>query len=82
MANEIKIDSFKILCDTVNNSNIEVLAVDLAQWLITYNNVISKIRKDNPEQTKGLSNSEIAEGAFVWIDDGKNDLKGITVKLK
>ena len=76
------IDSLKKLCNTANKDNIEILAIDVANWLISYVNAIEIIRKQMPEQTKDLTNYEIAKGSFVWIDDGKNDFKGMTIKTK
>lgn len=69
-----EIDSFKKLCNVVNTENAQRLAIDLGQWLIYYAIAIGEIRAKHPKETKNKTNSQIAEGHFTWIDDGKNDL--------
>lgn len=71
------IDSFEKLCNVVNEENIERFIPDLAGWLLYYAYVISKFRKEHPEETRGKSNIQIVKGAFIWYDDGKNDFKGV-----
>ena len=77
-----RIDSFEKLCNVVNDDNIGTLAIDLAQWLIFYNSVISKIRKERPNFCKGKTNWQISESEFTFIDDGKNDFVGFTSEIK
>jgi uncharacterized protein YaeQ len=79
---EYEIKSFDDLCNTVNSENVQRLAIDTAQWLINYQHTISQIRELHPKETKGLSNTEIAKGSFIWIDDGKTDVKGIRITTK
>lgn len=74
-----KIDSFEKLCNVVNKDNAEVLAVDLAQWLLSYNAVIQATREKYPQETEGKLNTQICEGHFIFYDDGKNDIKGADV---
>ena len=77
-----RIDSFEKLCNVVNDDNIGTLAIDLAQWLIFYNSVISKIRKERPDFCKGKTNWQISESEFTFINDGKNDFVGFTSEIK
>jgi hypothetical protein len=79
MSKQYEIDSFEKLCNVVNNENVDRLAVDLAQWLLVYANTVESIRESYPELTKDKLNTQIAKGAFVWVDDGKNDLLGVQV---
>lgn len=82
MKNEPKqypINSLDDLCDLVNDENAERLAIDLVKWLISYKDCINVVRENQPELTKSLKNTQIAKGSFIWIDDGKNDIKDINV---
>ena len=74
-----EIDSFEKLCNLVNEENAQNLATDLAGWLLYYNQVMTETRKNHPEETKGLTNSQIAEASFIWIDDNKHELKGVKI---
>lgn len=76
---EYPIRSLEDLCNLVNGENAQRLAVDTAQWLISYQHSIELIRKHYPKETEGKTNTQIAKGSFSWIDDGKNDLKEIRV---
>jgi len=76
---EYPVKSLDDLCNLVDAENVQRLAVDTAQWLISYQHSIDLIKKHYPKETEGKSNTEIAKGSFCWIDDGKNDLKEIRV---
>lgn len=76
-----KVSNFKDLCNLANPENIDVLSEDLKNWLKIYVETLELLRLENPE-LKNLSNSEIAEGSFIWIDDGKNECAGLTFKDK
>lgn len=82
MSKQYEIRNFDDLCNLVNNDNIKTLSEDLKNWLITYHLTIEMFRKNYPEQTKGKLNSEIAKGAFTWIDDKKNDVLGMTFETE
>ena len=79
MSKEHKIASLNDLCNLVSDSNVKVLSEDLKIWLISYHATIDAFRKSHPSQTKGLTNTEIAQGSFTWIDDNENKIKGVTV---
>jgi hypothetical protein len=79
---EYHIDSFEKICNLVNEENVIRLARDFQLWLLSYQGFIDIFRKDHPEETRGLTNSQIAKGVFIWIDDGKNDLKGVELTSK
>lgn len=74
-----EIKSLNDLCDLVNDDNAKMLATDLALWLIEYNRIISIVRKNKPEECAGLSNTQIAKCHFIWIDDGKHEIKKIKI---
>lgn len=74
-----KIETLEDLCDVANVDNIDRLSLDLLQWIHHYVDVISKVRKLNPEITIGKKNTEIAKGGFEWHDDGRNDFIGVNV---
>jgi len=71
---EYHIDSFNKLVNVANKENIERLSIDLILWLNRLVQVFDKLREELPEETKGKSNSEIADVSFNWIDDGKNNI--------
>ena len=79
---EYTISSFEELCNVANKDNINILSVDLANWLVSYVTMIENIKKIVPKQTKKLKNYKIAKGYFTWIDDGKNDCKGIKIEFE
>ena len=79
-AKKHEVRSFEDLCNLVNDANFEILAEDLKNWLITYHLAIKGLRESHPKETNGKLNTEIAKGGFTWIDDGKNDIKGITIE--
>ena len=80
--NEYNIETLKVLCNVVSDDNIEVLSTDLLLWLESYNNAISEVKRLLPDQVKGLSNSEIAEGSFLWVDDNEAGLRGVNIEIK
>lgn len=80
MSKEYKVRSLDDLCNLVNENNYETLAEDVKTWLISYHLTIESIRKTHPKQTQGKTNTEIAKGGFTWIDDGKNDVLGMTIE--
>ena len=41
--------------------------------------MIAEYRKSNPEISEGKLNWEIAKFSFTWVDDGKNDMLGVTI---
>lgn len=77
-----KVESFKDLCNLLTPENCDNLSKDFTSWMKAYINIISVIRESLPEDTKDLTNWEIMQGSFIWIDDGKNDCKGINIKFE
>tara|TARA_R110000822_G_scaffold127454_1_gene262952 strand:- start:12096 stop:12386 length:291 start_codon:yes stop_codon:yes gene_type:complete len=78
---EYNINSFDKLLNVINEENFDILSIDLIQWLGLYVETLKEVRKKHPE-LKDRLNSEIAKGSFIWIDDGKNDMKDIFLELK
>ena len=76
MSKEYMINSFDRLANAVNEDNFQVLAVDLAQVLISYHIQIKAVREARPKETKNKKNSQILKFGFTFIDDGKNDFLG------
>lgn len=75
-----EIDSLKQICNVVTNKNFEGFCIDFMMWLKGYIKVMEKSREQMPKETEGKTNWEICQSKFIWYDDGKNDLKGFTVK--
>lgn len=81
MSKRHTIRSLNDLCDLVNEDNYECLSENLKQWLIGYYLTMKTIKSKLPANViEGKKNSELASGGFVWIDDGKNDIKGMTIE--
>ena len=76
------IDSFEKLMNVLNDENFQRLSIDFVSWMATYLGHVNHIKKEYPKQTEGKDNWEITSSQFVWIDDGKNDLKSIELKDK
>lgn len=77
-----EINSLDKLLNVANKENINRLSIDFLLFLNTHVNQIEAIRKQYPKECEGKTNQEIATGSFIWIDDGKNDLTGVTFKDK
>lgn len=73
-----EIETLEQLVNISTTENFERLATDFLAWL-HYNNIIFEEYKKNPEYKDKL-NSEIAKVKFIWIDDGKNELKNVQLK--
>jgi hypothetical protein len=76
---EYEIHTFEQLLNVVNAENSQRLAIDLGSWLMWYAKVMDNTRKEYPEETEGKLNCEIAKSGFTWIDDGKHELKSVSV---
>ena len=74
MEKKYEVKTLTQVCNIVNNENIEDLSICFVKWLFSYNAAISEIREKHPELTDGKLNTEIVEGYFEWIDDGKTDI--------
>ena len=77
--NEYEINTFEQLLNVVNSENSKRLAIDIGSWLMWYAKVMENMRRDFPTETEGKLNWEIASGGFTWIDDGKHELKNVSV---
>jgi hypothetical protein len=75
-----EIDSFEKLCNVINEKNIESLTADLVMWLAFHVEAMKQIRKKHPKLAKGKSNWELCKTTFIWIDDGKNEMKEIILR--
>ena len=53
--------------------NYERLATDFLLWLNHINNFIAKYKESNPKSESPKVQK------FIWIDDGKNELKNIQI---
>ena len=72
-----EIKTFENLINVVNKENFERLSIDLLLWLNHTVDMLDKIRKSLPKECEGKQNWEIMKCDFIWIDDGKNDLKSM-----
>ena len=68
-----EIETIEQLVNISTVENYERLAVDFLLWLNHINNFLAKYKESNPnsEQPKVQK--------FIWIDDGKNELKNIQI---
>jgi len=74
-----EIDTFEKLLNVVNKENFDRFTIDLLQWIHYYIQVIDGTKNKYPEVCKDKTNWEIAKGKFIWIDDGKNEMKSVKV---
>lgn len=79
---QYEIETFQHLCNTVNDDNVEILATDLALWLISYNKLLTSIKKEHPDKYENKNNWDIAKGGFNWIDDGEAKITGFKTKVE
>ena len=70
---------FEQLVNISTVENYERLGIDFLLWLNHINQTFAKIKENHPEH-RGKNNSDIAKVKFVWIDDGKNEIKNIQLK--
>jgi hypothetical protein len=73
-----EIETLEQLVNITTPENFERLSVDFLLWLNQVNQTFAKIKER--EEYKDKMNSDIAKVKFIWIDDGKNDLKNIQLK--
>jgi hypothetical protein len=74
-----EIHTFEQLLNVVNIENSKRLAIDLGAWVMWYAKIMDNTREKFPEETDGKLNWEIAKSGFTWIDDGKHELKSLSV---
>ncbi len=74
-AKKYEINTFEKLINVVNKENFERFSIDLLQWLHYSVDVLDKVKIAHPKECKGKENWEIMQSTFIWVDDGKNDLK-------
>lgn len=75
-----EIDSFEKLINIATDENFEGLSTDMLLWLHYTMDVIKALRNKMPEETKGKTNWQVMQSVFIWVDDGKNELKEFSVK--
>lgn len=78
---EYKIETLNDLIDVATPENVDALIKDLSSWLRKNVEIFDEFRKEYPEKTKGLKNSELAKVSFIWVDDGQNDFLGIELTV-
>jgi len=75
-----EISTLSEVCNIVNDENIDLLINDFAKWLIYYNELIKRVREENPKETKNIVNSKILKPTMIWTDDNKSELTGVSLK--
>lgn len=75
-----EIKTIEQLINITSVENFERLGTDLLLWLNHINQTFAKTRENNPD-FKNKQNHEIFKvDTFIWIDDGKNEIKNIQLK--
>lgn len=78
---QYEIDSFEKLCNIINEDNFEALTTDLIMWLSYHVKYMKSLRKQLPKKyTKDKTNWDLGKSSFIWIDDGKHDMKFVHIK--
>lgn len=75
-----EINTLEKLINVANPDNIDKLSIDFLVWLSHIVYFTKEVKEKNPEETKNKTNYEILQSTFVWIDDGKNDFIGVSLK--
>ena len=76
-----EIESFEQLVNVINKDNFEAITTDLMLWLMYVVQFYEEARKLNPD-LKDKTNWELSASHFIWIDDGKHDMKSVTIRNK
>jgi hypothetical protein len=76
-----EIKSFEQLVNVVNRDNMEAITTDLLMWLMYCVQFYEEARKLNPD-LKDKTNWELSKCHFIWIDDGKHDMKETKIILQ
>lgn len=75
---EYQFETLNQICNVINDDNFESLMKDLVLWFDYYLTIVEEFKKQYPDKcTPDMSNTEILECKFGWIDDGKNEMKKI-----
>jgi hypothetical protein len=75
-----EIDSFEKLVNVINEDNFESLTKDLIMWLAFHVDAMKLVRKNLPEKLKKKTNWQLNKSTFIWIDDGKNEMKEVVIR--
>jgi len=84
MENESKkyvIETFKQLLNAVNSENRERFVLDFALFIYNYTGVIDSLKEKNPKLSN-KKNTDIANCAMQWVDDGINTTDKIQFHIK
>jgi hypothetical protein len=73
-----EIETLEQLMNITTPENFERISVDFLLWLNYATETFAKMKER--EEYKGKMNSDIAKVKFIWIDDGKNELKNVQLK--
>lgn len=73
-----EIETLEQLINITTPDNFERLSIDFLLWLNQVNQTFAKLKER--EEYKDKINSDIAKVKFIWIDDGKNELKSMQLK--
>lgn len=70
---QYEIETMEQLINIVTPENFDRISIDFILWLNYISESFAKIKEN--EEYKNTPNSELAKCKFVWIDDGKHELK-------
>ena len=74
-----EIETIEQLVNISTTENFERFSVDFLLWLNHTVQMFDKIKENHPEY-RDKHNSDIAKVKFIWIDDGKNELKNVQLR--
>lgn len=78
---EYEIDSFEKLVNVINDKNFDSLVTNLIMWLGYNVKFMKEMRSSMPKKyTKDKTNWDLGRSTFIWIDDGKQEMKFVRVK--
>jgi len=73
-----EIKTFDQLINVATVDNLDMIACDFYIWLNTVVHAMKDFKEKNPKFAH-KPNSKIVKVGFTWIDDGKNDMNGVTL---
>lgn len=77
-----EIDTFEKLFNIANKDNIDRLSIDFLLWMNYVVSFIDNIKTKYPEYKDMPSSKICSDFMFKWIDDGKNDMKGLKLRTR
>jgi len=80
--NTYEIKSFENLVNIITPENCAQFGADFIKWATYVSLICEQIRKEGSAADKKKSNWQLLQPSFVWVDDGKNEMEKVQLKIK